>query len=119
MAPHSTKNSPLNLKQSSEMIYNIRDKNRKFRLACSQIVLMNNTIDENEVRYRRALKNQSKSYRYILRLKLCAIEGVRNQFYDYAYAKAEELEKLQLQLYNQHGIIWNEDLASDSDDEDN
>ena len=119
MAPHINKKlankSPLNLRQASEMIYNIRDKNRKFRMACSQILQINNTIDENEVRYRRALTNNAKCYRYILRLKLCTLEGVRNQFYDYAYAKADELESLQLELWNKHGIVWSEALESESD----
>ena len=121
MAPHSNGSkklagkSPLNLRQPSEMIYNIRDKNRKFRMACSQILLINNTIDESEVRYRQALTNNNKCYRYILRLKLCTLEGVRNQFYDYAYAKADELERLQLELYNQYGIVWSEALESESD----
>lgn len=122
MAPYKPsaklpKDSHLNMEKPSEMIYNIRDKNRKFRLACSQLVLMNNTIKEIEVRYQQALVNNSKCYRYVLRLKLCSLEGVRNQFYDYAYAKADELEQLQLQLYNKHGIMWDETLEQDTDDE--
>ena len=38
-------------------------------------------------------------------------------FYEYAYAKADELEKMQLDLYNRTGIAWNDDLAEESDDE--
>ena len=76
-----------------------------------------NIIKEIEVRYQKALANNSKSYRYVLRLKLCSFEGVRNQFYDYAYDKADELEQLQLQLYNAHGIMWDDTLERDTDDE--
>ena len=39
-------------------------------------------------------------------------------FYEYAYAKADELEKMQLDLYNKSGIAWNDDLAQESDNED-
>ena len=39
-------------------------------------------------------------------------------FYEYAYAKADELEKMQLDLYNKSGIAWNDTLARESDNED-
>ena len=39
-------------------------------------------------------------------------------FYEYAYAKADELEKMQLDLYNKSGIAWNDALAQESDNED-
>ena len=39
-------------------------------------------------------------------------------FYEYAYAKADELEKMQLELYNKSGIAWNDALAQESDNED-
>ena len=35
-------------------------------------------------------------------------------FYEYAYAKADELEKMQLDLYNRTGIAWSDDLAEES-----
>ena len=116
-------NSLLNLKTTKEMIFTIRDLNRKFRLSCSQLILINNLIDETEVRYHRAQAAERRSYRYILRLKLCTLEGVRNMFYEYAYANADKLEKLQLELYEKTAIAWNDRLArldtlEDSDEED-
>ena len=104
-------NSLLNLKTTKETIYKIRDLNRKFRLSCSQLILINNLIDETEVRYHRAQAAERRSYRYILRLKLCTLEGVRNMFYEYAYAQADVLEKMQLELYEKTGIAWNDRLA--------
>ena len=112
------KDSLLDMRKTSEIIYTIRDKNRKFRHVCSQLILMNNLLEEMEVRYSRAQTNNSKCYRYILRLKLCTLEGVRNQFYEYAYAKAEQLEKLQFELYSEHGITWNSALEKETDNED-
>ena len=103
--------SLLNLKTTKETIYKIRDMNRKFRLSCSQLILINNLIDETEVRYHRAQAAERRSYRYILRLKLCTLEGVRNMFYEYAYAQADVLEKMQLELYEKTGIAWNDRLA--------
>ena len=103
---------------TKELIYRIRDLNRKFRLACSQLILINNLIDETEIRYNRSQAKNRRSYRYVLRLKLCTLEGTRNMFYEYAYAKADELEKMQLELYNKTGLAWNDQLARETDDED-
>ena len=36
-------------------------------------------------------------------------------FYEYAYAQADQLEDIQMDLFNRTGIAWNEDLAQDSD----
>ena len=115
--------SPINNNQSflevttKDMIYRIRDLNRKFRLACQQLILINSLIDETEMRYSRSQAENRRSYRYILRLKLCSLEGVRNMFYEYAYAKADQLEKMQLELFNRTGIAWSDDLAQESDDD--
>ena len=106
--------SLLNMKATRELIYKIRDINKKFRVACSQLILLNNAIDEAEVRYHRAQAAERRSYRYTLRLKLCTLEGVRNMFYEYASSHADELEKLQLKLYEDTGIVWNDALAEDS-----
>ena len=114
----SSKKSSIDQTTTKEMIYKIRDMNRKFRQACSQLILINNLIDETEARYNRSQAEGRRSYRYILRLKLCSLEGVRNMFYEYAYAKADQLEKLQLELYNKCGISWNDSLAQESDNDD-
>ena len=118
MASVSTCHSFLDQTTTKEMIYSIRDLNRKFRNSCSQLVLINNLIEETEIHYNRSQSENRRSYRYILRLKLCTLEGVRNMFYEYAYAKADELEKMQLDLYNKSGIAWNDTLAQESDNED-
>lgn len=106
------------MKTTKETIYKIRDMNKKFRKACSNLIMINNLIDEIEVRYNRAVAADRRSYRYILRLRLCTMEGVRNMFYEYAYSRADQLEKMQLDLYTKTGIAWNDQLATETDDED-
>ena len=107
--------SSVNTDTTREEIYKIKDLNRKFRLCCNQLVRINNLIEDVEIRYNRSQAENRRSYRYILRLKLCTLEGVRNVFYEYAYAKADELEKMQLDLYNRTGIAWDDSLAEESD----
>ena len=102
---------------TKDHIYKIRDLNKKFRLSCTQLIHINNLIEETEVRYNHSQQVNRRSYRYILRLWLCSLEGVRNMFYEYAYAKADELEKMQLDLYNKTGIAWSDALAEESDAE--
>ena len=98
-----------------EEIYKIKALNRKFRTCCDQLVRLNNMIEDVETRYNRSQAENRCSYRYILRLKLCSLEGVRNMFYDYAFTQADQLEKMQLDLYNRTGIERNDSLAEESD----
>ena len=109
--------SALNVEITKEEIYKIRDLNKKFRLSCTQLIHINKMIDEIKVHYNRSQQENHHSYRYILRLKLCSLEGVQNMFYEYAYAKADELEKMQLDLFNRTGIAWSDALAEESDNE--
>ena len=110
-------NSVVNTESAKETIYKIKDLNKKFRMACSQLVKLNNMIDEIEVRYFRAQAINRKSYRYILRLRLCSIESIRNMFYEYAYAQADELEKMQIELYTKTGFVWNDSVSEENDDD--
>ena len=109
--------SALNMETTKQQIYKIRDLNRKFRLSCDQLIHINNLIEEIEVRYNRSQQEHRRSYRYILRLRLCSLKGLRNMFYECAYAKADELEKMQLDLYNRTCIAWSDDLAEETDAE--
>ncbi len=103
--------------EERELTYKIRDLNRKFRQACSQLILINNLIDDTTVRYDRAVRDNLRTFKYVLRLRLCTLEGVRNAFYEYAYAKADILESLQRDLFYTYGVAWNNRLAEESDDQ--
>lgn len=86
---------------------------RKFRRACQQIRLLNHRIEDAQIRYDRAYKNNQRSFRYTCRLQLATLEGMRNMFYEYASHRANELEALQEDLIRA-GIISD---SSDTDDE--
>ena len=40
-----------------------------------------------------------------------------NMFYEYFYAKAVELEKMQMDFYIRTGIAWNDNLSEEIDNE--
>ena len=67
----------------------------KFRKACSQVILLNNRVQDENIRYLRAVKSNRKSYRYVGRLKLATLEGVRDMIYHYAANAGDELDAMQ------------------------
>ena len=80
------------------LLNQIKQMNKKFRLACKQVVLMNNEIEYLQNRYDRAVQQSNRSYRYFLRLKIATIEGISNMFYDYASQHADKFEKFNSNL---------------------
>ena len=97
-------------------IHRIRDLNRKFKAACSQLIMINNLMDQMDERYNRACENGCKSFRYLLRLRICTLEGVRTAFYEYATKKADKLEELQRDLFVHTGINWSREFEDESFD---
>jgi hypothetical protein len=84
-----------------EMISNYKQLTTKFQKACDQVVLLNNHIVDFQTRYDRAVANNQRSYRYVLRLRLMSIEGVRNCIYEYARFTGDKIEQMQETLINQ------------------
>ena len=89
-------------------------REKQFREACNQIVLMNNKLDEVAVRYRRAKAGNQRSHRYHLRLRLSVIEGVRNMYYDFATTKATEIQMIR-QLLAHHLTNMESESAAESE----
>lgn len=73
----------------------ILQKDGKFQRACAQVLLLNNMVQELQTRYDRAVAQNSRQYRYTLRLRLCTVEGLRNMYYEYACQSADEIEVLE------------------------
>ena len=88
----------------------------KFQKACNQVILLNNWIQDAQIRYDRALHENCRSFRYTLRLQLMSLEGARNMFYEYASRKAEELDSMQDRLRAQ-GISSIEDEGMEDQEE--
>ena len=77
------------------------ENERRFRRACEQIVQFNQKLDALQSRYLRAKKDNMKTNRYNLRLRLAVTEGLRNMYYDYAHHKAEAVAKLREEMYGE------------------
>ena len=70
------------------------------------------TRNLEKFRRKNARRTNNRSFRYNLRLKLAVVEGVRNMYYDYAYAKADQVADLRRELFNESVEIVS---GSDSD----
>jgi len=102
---------------SRDLIFRIRDTEKKFRVSCTQLVLINNLSDEILKRHRQVDMVQRKpAFRHITQLKLWTLDGIQNMFQAYAHEKADRLEYLQRALYKKSGIVWSEELSRIEDE---
>lgn len=85
---------------------------RKLIRSCEHVILLNDKIRGLTKRYKSAREEGFKSFRYNLRIRLAAVEGVRNMYYEYARDRAEEVAELRKELYDQ-----NVEIVTASDDE--
>ena len=76
----------------------IRQKYITFRKACRQVVLMNNQVKEISTRYERVVRDNLRNYRYLLRLRLCTAEGLRNMYHEYSCRQAQKIADLEENL---------------------
>ena len=84
---------------SSEVMFaQIRILDWKFQRSCSQIIMLNNSIEDTQSRFDRAVADCRRTFCYSIRLRLATLEGIRNMFYEYASRLSDRLESLQHQL---------------------
>ena len=97
--------------------FSLTEAEGRFKKACDQIVLLNQRLGEVQKRYKMAKRSNNRAFRYNLRLKLAAIEGIRNMYYDYAYNKADRVAELRRDLFNESvDIVSGSDSEYSSDD---
>lgn len=85
----------------------IRAMNNIFHKAIRQVIILNEKIVDNKCRYGRVTKTNRRSMRYTTRLRLAALEGTRNMYYEYASIKCHEIEDLQDKLRSISGEEYN------------
>ena len=75
---------------------------KRFVHACMQVKRLNAHIRILQLRYDRAKRDNQRSFRYILRLRLTTAEGVRNVFYEYAHESGAQVEEIQARFRRYH-----------------
>ena len=62
----------------------------KFKYACQQVRRLNTNIQNLQIRYDRAKRDNQLSFRYSLRLKIATVEGIKNVYYEF-HVKQEHM----------------------------
>ena len=89
---------------------------RRFKRACEQIVLLNYKLSDLFFRYDKALKENQRSFKYSLRLKISVLEGVINRYGDYAQQKAHIIADLRREMFGETvHIVYSDTPDTESD----
>ena len=97
-----------------EALWDIRHVNRKFRIASSQVQLLDNHIKEIKNRLQRYDFACQKNTGYCLGLRLLTLQNLRQKFFIYAGYQADLLESLQINFVELSGLPeWNNHLLTD------
>lgn len=88
-------------------------KERYFQMVCVQIVILNHKILRLQKRYKKTNQENLQSLRYNMRLRLAAVEGVRNMFYDVAKKTANQIAELQRELFGEAVFILTKSAMED------
>ena len=100
----------------TEALWNIRHVNRKYRIASSQIMLLDNQIKESKERYLHSQSSAQQSYGYALSIRLYTLKNLRKMFFIYAAFQADLLEALHIGLVELSGLSeWGDHLLTDPD----
>lgn len=89
------------------------ESERRFKRACEQIVQLNYSLDALQQRYNKAKKDNHRSFRYSLRLRIAVVDGMRNMYYDYAHKKAEAIAELRQELFGEVVDIVSDESVAD------
>jgi hypothetical protein len=68
----------------------MRKIERKIRRANAEIRILDRKMDILSIRYRRAVTDGRKAFRYSYRIQLATLEGVRQAFCEYSWEKLGE-----------------------------
>ncbi len=100
--------------RANQLLSQFHLRHRKFGRAIHQIRLLNSRIGDKESLYDRAHSRNQRSFRYVLRLQLATLEGLRNVFLEYAATLADEMDEMEERLIAS-GLLSEEDTDEESD----
>ena len=101
-------------RKTSDKPFYLMDSERRFQKACQQIVQLQQKMGDLQFRYNKAWRQNHRSFRYSLRLRMAVVEGLINMYYNYAHTKAYTIADLRRQLFGENVHIITDD-TSDSE----
>ena len=97
-------NNGVNSHYANKLMDQLAILNKKFRLACKQVTLLNNELQYQESLYNRAEVGDKRGFKNSIKMRMECVEGVRDMFYEYTSRKADELDFMYERMVRE-GII--------------
>jgi hypothetical protein len=85
--------------QYDGMMKELADTERKFYCACEQVVALTFRLSEMQNRYEWAKAMNRRTSQDIFRRRIKIIEGVKSMYFTYAVYQADNMERLQQEIY--------------------
>ena len=83
------------------MYAQLYESQRRFQRACDQIAHLNGKLEDLHFRYKKAREARDKCFRYSLRMRIMAVEGMVKMYAQYACLKKNEVLDLRFKLYDE------------------
>ena len=103
--------------ECEQLLCDMRILNKKFKVSCNQVVLLNNSIESLQSRYQRACSRNQRSFRYCLRMRIATLEQYRLVYYNFLCEQEYSLAGILRQL-SQGGLGGGGDEEDEEDEED-
>ena len=86
---------------------------RRYKRGNEVVIQLNHKLDDLYFRYDKALKENQRSFKYSLRLKISVLEGVIHRYADYVQENAHIIEDLRREMFGETVQLF---FASDTPD---
>ena len=85
----------------SQLFAELTEVEKKTQIACQQMLLLHDKLESLKTRYQSAVSANFRCFRYPLRMRIVAVEGVINMYYRYTEEKQKEVEALRYKLFGE------------------
>lgn len=83
------------------MYTELQEVERRMKTSCSQILLLNSKLEDLKKRYKKAVSQNKRSFRCVLRTKIVTLEGMINMYYEYTLKKQNQAKELRQKLFGE------------------
>ena len=105
-------------KKTVDKRFSLVASERRYKRACDQIVLLSGKCSDLRFKFSKACRENQRSYKNRLKLRLALTQGIMQTYYYYAYSQAETVAELRRELFGQEVRIIGSDDTSDSESDD-
>ena len=78
-----------------EMVAQLKIVEKKYNLACHQLLCLTSTINRLQTRFDRAKERRQRGHRYNIKMKIVVVQGIRTNFIEYCTRLAFRIEHIE------------------------